>query len=74
MLTEREKQVFRLLADGHPTREIGRILCISPKTVAKHRAAIKRKLALKNPVEITRYAMSLGLLDVTDTPETGLKH
>jgi two-component system response regulator NreC len=42
MLTDREKQVFRMLADGWETQEISEALCISPKTVAKHRAATKR--------------------------------
>lgn len=67
-LTEREKQVFRLLADGRQTREIGEILCISPKTVAKHRAAIKRKLSLKNAVEMAQYAMRIGLVNAAGTP------
>jgi DNA-binding NarL/FixJ family response regulator len=64
-LTEREKQVFRLLADGHQTREIADVLCISPKTVAKHRVAVKKKLALKNPAEMAQYAMRIGIIDAT---------
>lgn len=65
-LSEREKQVFRLLAMGHQTREIADLLCISPKTVAKHRVAIKNKLALKNPVEMAQYAIQLGLIPVSE--------
>lgn len=64
-LSEREKQVFRLLADGLQTREIADILCISAKTVAKHRVAVKKKLALKNVADMAHYAMRIGLVDLT---------
>lgn len=64
VLTEREKQVFRLLANGKDTEDISRTLHISPKTVAKHRAAIKKKLSLKNTAEIAQYAMRIGVVDV----------
>ena len=63
-LTEREKQVFRLLAEGQETQQIADFLCISPKTVAKHRSAIKKKLLLNNVAEMAQYAISLGLIDV----------
>lgn len=65
-LTEREKQVFRLIANGGNTREIGEVLCISPKTVAKHRTSIKKKLSLNSPVEMTQYAMRIGILSQED--------
>ncbi len=61
-LSDREQQVFRLLADGKQTNEIAEILCISPKTVAKHRVAIKKKLDLQSPAEMTQYAIRLGLI------------
>ena len=65
-LTEREKQVFRLIANGGITNEIAEVLCISPKTVAKHRASIKKKLSLDNPVEIAQYAIRIGILSQED--------
>jgi len=65
-LTDREKQVFRLIANGGITREIAEVLCISPKTVAKHRTAIKKKLSLNSPVEMTQYAMRIGILSQED--------
>ncbi|MGW8311919.1 MAG: response regulator [Desulfuromonadales bacterium] len=65
-LSEREKQVFRLLANGEETQEVAELLCISPKTVAKHRSSIKRKLDLKTPVEMTQYAMRIGILKQED--------
>ncbi len=66
-LSEREKQVFRLLADGKQTRDVADLLFISPKTVAKHRAAVKKKLSLKNSAEIALYAIRLGLVSVETT-------
>lgn len=65
-LTEREQQVFRLLANGEETQGIAELLCISPKTVAKHRSSIKKKLALHTPVEMTQYAMRIGILKQED--------
>ncbi len=63
-LSKREQQVFRLLAKGKPTSEVAEILFISPKTVAKHRVAIKHKLNLKNVVEMANYAVQIGLLQL----------
>lgn len=62
-LTSREQQVFRLLAGGKSTHEIGDLLHISPKTVAKHRVTVKEKLNLKNPAEMAQYAARIGLKD-----------
>ncbi len=66
-LTRREKQVFRFLAAGRQTHEIASLLCISPKTVAKHRASIKKKLSLNNPAEMAQYAIQVGLIHVAPT-------
>lgn len=64
LLTDREKQVFRLLADGKQTNAISDILFISPKTVAKHRAAVKKKLSLDTSAEMAQYAIRLGLINI----------
>jgi two-component system response regulator NreC len=61
-LTAREKQVLKLVAEGYKTKEIAGILCISEKTVAKHRANIMRKLDLHSASELTAYAMKRGLV------------
>lgn len=65
-LSDREKQVFRLLAMGKQTAEIADLLSISPKTVAKHRVSIKKKLDLANSVEMAQYAIRLGLVNVDE--------
>ena len=46
LLTEREQQVFRLVAQGHSTSRIADILCVSPKTVEKHRTSLMNKLVV----------------------------
>lgn len=62
-LSEREQQVFLLVVEGNPTSEISKILCVSPKTVEKHRANISKKLGLTNPVDMVKYAIRIGVLD-----------
>jgi two-component system invasion response regulator UvrY len=61
VLSERERQVFRLAAECLLTREIARELSISPKTVGTHLYRIHRKLALRNTTELVRLAAALGL-------------
>lgn len=63
-LSKRERQVFKLIAEGKTTDEIAHMLTISPKTVAKHRMNIMEKLQLKNTATLVRYAAQIGILDV----------
>ncbi|MRR14857.1 MAG: response regulator transcription factor [Deltaproteobacteria bacterium] len=63
LLTEREQQVFRLVAQGHTTDRIADFLCISPKTVEKHRTSIMRKLAIHDRFELLKYAIKIGVVD-----------
>lgn len=63
LLSEREQQVFRLLAEGHSTLQIADMLFVSPKTVEKHRANIMRKLSLDNMVGLVKYAIRLGVVE-----------
>jgi two-component system response regulator NreC len=63
LLTDRERQVFGLLVEGHSTAAIAQILCVSYKTVEKHRGSISRKLDIANPIEMLKYAVRLGLVD-----------
>jgi DNA-binding NarL/FixJ family response regulator len=60
-LSDRELEVFQLLGDGKPVREIARSLHISVKTVEAHREHIKQKLNLKSSAELIRYAVELNL-------------
>jgi DNA-binding NarL/FixJ family response regulator len=56
-LTDRELEVFRLIGDGHGTRQIAEELCISVKTVESYQAHIKEKLSLKNARELVQRAI-----------------
>jgi len=60
-LTPRQREVLRLTADGYTGEEVGEELELSPRTVEKHRQKIREKLGLKNVVEMTRYAVHVGL-------------
>jgi DNA-binding NarL/FixJ family response regulator len=61
-LTHRERQVLKLIAEGHKNKEIARYLCISIKTVEKHRSNFMKKLDIHNSSEITSLAMKKGLV------------
>jgi two-component system response regulator NreC len=61
-MTKREREVLTCVADGHSTKVIARNLGVSPKTVAKHRANLMRKLKLHNVAAITAFAIRNGLI------------
>lgn len=62
ILTPREREVIKLVAEGKTNREIAAYLSLSVKTVEKHRSRLMRKLDLHNVSELTAYAISNGLL------------
>ena len=62
VLTQRERQILKLIAEGHKNKEIADYLCISIKTVEKHRANLMKKLNLHNASAITAYALEKGLI------------
>lgn len=61
LLTDRERQVLQLLAEGRTTRQAASDLHISPKTVETHRSKIMEKLNLDNLADLTKYAVREGL-------------
>ncbi|MBB3043295.1 response regulator [Nocardioides sp. LMS-CY] len=63
VLTEREDQVLKLIAEGSSSREIARALTISIKTVERHRANILAKLGMRDRTQLTRYAIRAGLIE-----------
>lgn len=62
-LSEREAQIFKLLIEGNSSRQISDILCISSKTVDKHRANIARKIGIENPIKMLQFAVRQGLIN-----------
>jgi DNA-binding NarL/FixJ family response regulator len=63
MLTPREEEVVKLVAEAHTTKEIAAILHLSEKTVENHRANAMRKLGMRDRVELVRYAIRRGLIE-----------
>lgn len=61
-LTKREREILKLIAEGHKNKEIADYLCISVKTVEKHRANLMKKLDLHSAAALTAYAMERGLV------------
>jgi DNA-binding NarL/FixJ family response regulator len=62
ILTPRELQVLKLIAEAHTSKEIAQELVISIKTVERHRQNILQKLGMSDRVELTRYAIRRGLI------------
>ena len=62
-LSTREFEIFRMLAEGIDSAEIGKKLNISGKTVANYQTTIKQKLSINNSIELVRLAIRSGLID-----------
>ena len=60
-LTDRQRQILKLVAAGYTAREIGRMLHITSKTVEFHKGRLMRQLQLQSTVELARYALTHGL-------------
>lgn len=61
-ITHREREVLKLIGEGYKNKEIADLLCISVKTVEKHRSNIMKKLDLHNAAALTAYAIDKGLV------------
>ena len=63
-LSNREREVFQMVAEGRSTKEISDILCISPSTVKTHRSKIMEKLQVENISQLIHFAIRLGIVDI----------
>ncbi len=63
-LSNRERELFQMIAEGHSTKEISSILFISPSTVKTHRSNIMEKLQTNNISHLIQFAIRLGIVDV----------
>lgn len=63
VLTAREEEVLKLVAEGHSSKEIAELLFISIKTVHRHRENLLHKLGLRDRLQLTRYAIRAGLIE-----------
>lgn len=62
-LTDRERDVLKLVAEGHTTREIADILVVSSKTVEGHKTNLMAKLGIRNRIELVKYALRRGIIN-----------
>ena len=63
ILTAREEEIVKLIAEGHSSKAIATTLVISAKTVDRHRANILQKLGMRDRLELTRFAIRAGLVE-----------
>lgn len=63
-LTNREREILRLLAEGHTGQEIADMLIISPKTVEGHKTNLMSKLDIHNRIDLVKYALRKGIITV----------
>jgi DNA-binding NarL/FixJ family response regulator len=63
VLTPREEEILKLVAEGHSSKAIADTLVISVKTVERHRANMLQKLGMRDRLELTRYAIRAGLIE-----------
>ena len=61
-LSEREREIFQLVAEGHSNKEIAELLSVSPATVETHRAHVLHKLDVHNTAELVLYAVRRGVI------------
>lgn len=61
-MTQREREVLKLIAEGHPNKHIATYLCVSVKTVEKHRSNLMKKLGLHNAAALTAFAIEKGMV------------
>jgi DNA-binding NarL/FixJ family response regulator len=70
-LSNREHEVFQMIAEGKSTKEISEILCVSLSTVKTHRAHIMEKLQIDNLTQLIQFAIELGIVEIARaTPES----
>ncbi|MCU7891984.1 MAG: response regulator transcription factor [Candidatus Thiodiazotropha sp. (ex Ustalcina ferruginea)] len=62
-VTQRERQILKLIAEGHTNKSMAEYLCISVKTVEKHRANLMKKLDLHSVSALTTYALEKGIIN-----------
>jgi DNA-binding NarL/FixJ family response regulator len=60
-LTDRQKEILQLITEGHLTKEIADILCISVRTVERHKYNMMQELKLKTTADLVKYAIKQGI-------------
>lgn len=68
LLSDREREVLQLLAEGHSTKQVASLLSLSPKTIHSHRERVMEKLGIDNLAGLIRYALREGLSPTDEDP------
>jgi DNA-binding NarL/FixJ family response regulator len=63
-LTKREREILKLLAEGHTTQKIANMLVLSPKTVDRHKTNLMAKLAIHSRADLIKYALRKGIITI----------
>jgi len=63
-LTDRERDVLKLVAEGYTTQEIADMLVVSPKTVEGHKTNLMAKLGIRNRIDLVKYALRKGIINI----------
>ncbi len=63
-LTDRERDMLKLVVEGYKTRQIAEMLIITPKTVEGHKTSLMRKLGIHNKLDLVKYALRRGIINV----------
>jgi DNA-binding NarL/FixJ family response regulator len=63
-LTERERDILKLLAEGYSTQEIADMLVITPKTIEGHKTKLMSKLGIHNRIDLVKYALRKGIITI----------
>ena len=61
-LTDREREILKLVVEGYKTQQIAEMLIITPKTVEGHRTSLMNKLGIHNTIELVKYALRRGII------------
>ena len=62
--TERQREILQLIAEGHSAKEIADILCISVRTVERHKYDLMQKLQLHTTADLIKYAIKEGIISI----------
>jgi two-component system response regulator NreC len=68
-LSEREREVLKMIAEGRTNRKVAEALCLSPKTIEKHRASFMKKLDIHSVSELILYAIERGIVSARPSAE-----
>lgn len=69
ILTQREREVLQLVGEGYANKEIANILCLSIKTIKRHKENMRNKLGISDTASLIKYAMGKGLIESTPQKE-----